>query len=81
MEEKKEKKSFEKAMEELKSIVERLESKDLPLEEAVGMFEQGIELVSYCQGLLDEAETKVKLLMKDDKTGQVVEKDFDQMEN
>ena len=59
-------KQFEDAMRELEDIVKRLESGDLPLEESLKIFEQGIDLSRYCSKKLEEAEKKVSLLMKDE---------------
>ena len=53
---------FEKALERLEVIVERLESGDAPLEESVKLFEEGIALRSRCLQLLQKAEERVKFL-------------------
>lgn len=60
------KKSFnlEKSLAELESLVEELESGDLPLEKAMKKFEEGIRLTRGCQAALKEAEQKVDILMK-----------------
>ncbi len=57
--------SFEKSLEQLESIVKALESGELPLEEAVKKYEQGIKISKHCQGLLKEAETVLTKMMKD----------------
>lgn len=54
---------FEKALAELETQVQRLESGELPLEDALQAFEAGIRLSRECQLALAEAEQKVKLLM------------------
>ena len=72
-------KSFEEAMAELKAIVEALEDQELPLEKAVSMFEEGIRLSRYCQELLDQAEKKVKILSKDEETGQILQKETENL--
>jgi len=56
---------FEKAIEELKGIVSRLEGGNLPLEEALSLFEKGVQLTKYCNQKLDEAEKKVEILLRD----------------
>jgi exodeoxyribonuclease VII small subunit len=58
-------KKFEEAMERLENIVERLESGDLSLEESLKIFEEGMNLVSFCSKKLEEAEQKVTMLIKD----------------
>ncbi|MGA2112440.1 MAG: exodeoxyribonuclease VII small subunit [Anaerolineales bacterium] len=54
--------SYEKALEELKSIVHRLETETPPLEEAIGLFERGQLLAKHCADLLGRAELKVRRL-------------------
>jgi exodeoxyribonuclease VII small subunit len=54
---------FEKALQELETLVERLEKGDLPLEESLKHFERGIELSRACQTALKEAEQKVEILI------------------
>ena len=58
-------KRFEDAMRELEDIVKRLEGGDLPLEESLKVFEQGVALSRYCFHKLEEAEKRVSILMKD----------------
>ncbi|MBN1227326.1 MAG: exodeoxyribonuclease VII small subunit [Deltaproteobacteria bacterium] len=58
-------KKFEDAMKELEDIVKRLESGDLPLEDSIKTFEQGISLSKYCFNKLEEAEKRVSMLVKD----------------
>jgi exodeoxyribonuclease VII small subunit len=57
-------KSFETSLKELEEIVSRLEAGDLPLEQSLDLFEQGIRLSRDCQKRLDEAERKVEILLK-----------------
>lgn len=56
-------KSFENSMKELETVVEKLESGDVNLEEALECFEQGIKLSKACRKMLDEAEKKVTVLL------------------
>jgi exodeoxyribonuclease VII small subunit len=57
--------SFEAAYSELDSIIARLESGELPLEESVVLFERGRQLSERCQALLDKAELRVNQLTND----------------
>ena len=54
--------SFEKAFAELESIVAKLESGELSLDESLALFERGQALAAQCSRLLDAAELKVKRL-------------------
>ena len=57
---------FEAALAELEKIVEKMESGEQSLEEALASFQRGIELTRTCQQGLKEAEQRVeKLLVKD----------------
>ena len=56
--------TFEKSLARLDEIVRRMEKGDVPLEEALGLFEEGTALVGACNKLLDEAELKVVQLTK-----------------
>ena len=58
--------SFEVGLEELEKVVKELESGDLPLERALALFERGVELSSACRKQLEEAETRVEMLLKKD---------------
>lgn len=57
--------TFEEALEELKSIVQTLERGDKTLEDSLGLFEKGVGLISFCSKKLDEVEKKVEQLVKD----------------
>jgi exodeoxyribonuclease VII small subunit len=57
-------KKFEKAMERLEEIVQNLEGSDLPLEDALKAFEEGMKLAKFCSLKLEEAEKKVTLLIE-----------------
>ncbi len=57
--------SFENALEQLEEIVQRLEKGELPLEESLKLYEDGIRLSRFCHAKLEEAEGKIELLMKD----------------
>ena len=57
--------TFEKAMKRLEEIGQALESGDIALEESIKLYEEGIELIDFCQKKLAEAEKKVKKLSRD----------------
>ena len=59
-----EKRSFEQAMTELERIVAAIEGGQVPLAQALSQYEKGIELISYCQKVLSEAEQKIATLSK-----------------
>lgn len=56
---------FEKSIERLNELIEKMERGDLPLEKSLQYFEEGIELIRYCQKALTEAEQKVEVLMQE----------------
>ena len=58
--------NFEKALDELESIVEDLESGDLSLEDSLKSFENGIKLARKCQEQLSKAELQVQKLIEED---------------
>lgn len=53
---------FEKSMAELQDIVTQLEKGELPLEDSLKQFEQGITLARKCQEILNQAEQKIEML-------------------
>jgi len=55
---------FEKAMEKLEKIVEALEEGNLPLEDALKKYEEGVKLSRMCQKRLTQAEKKIEVLTK-----------------
>jgi exodeoxyribonuclease VII small subunit len=56
--------AFEAGLQELEHIVKELEKGDLPLEESLRLFEAGMRLSADCKRQLEEAETRVEILMK-----------------
>jgi exodeoxyribonuclease VII small subunit len=62
--------SFERAIEELETIVRRLEEGKVPLEESVAIYERGESLKRRCEELLRQAEARVDKITTD-ATGQV----------
>jgi exodeoxyribonuclease VII small subunit len=70
---------FEEALSRLEKAVKALEKGDLPLEESLKVFEEGVKLSKSCLKLLEEAERKVEILLRD-KDGQRRERPFDEAE-
>ena len=64
--------NFEIAMEQLETLVSRMESGDLSLEESLKAFEQGVHLTRFCQDQLQKAELKVQEL---NSKGEIIEID------
>ncbi len=57
--------SFEDAMKELETVVTRLESGDVPLEDSIQLYERGAALKAHCKKKLAEAEEKVAQITLD----------------
>ena len=55
---------FEESLDRLESIVTQLEKGDIPLENALKLFEEGIQLSNSCRKELETAEGKVEILLK-----------------
>jgi exodeoxyribonuclease VII small subunit len=55
---------FEKSLVRLEEVVRRLESPQLSLDEAMKLFQEGVELSHECQKQLEEAEGRVEILLK-----------------
>lgn len=70
------KERFEDALKKLEKVVSKLEDGNIPLEESLKLFEEGIRLSRFCNQKLEEAEKKVEILMKD-KEGMVKTQPFD----
>ena len=69
--------SFEAAIEELDSVVNQLESGDLPLEDALKKFERGIALARAGQEKLTDAEQRVDILLQADNNAELTPFDTD----
>ncbi|MFN3532000.1 MAG: exodeoxyribonuclease VII small subunit [Candidatus Brocadia sp.] len=67
---------FEDALKGLEDIVERLEKGDLPLDETLSEYEEGIRLYKQCIAQLENAEKKIQILVKDE-NGVFRTKDFE----
>ena len=56
--------NFEEALKKLESIVSKMESGTIPLDKALSMYEEGVEISQLCLKELDEAEVRLKKLTK-----------------
>jgi exodeoxyribonuclease VII small subunit len=56
--------AFEEALKSLESVVAKLEAGDVPLEESIRLFEEGMSLSGICQKRLDEADRKIEILLR-----------------
>jgi exodeoxyribonuclease VII small subunit len=70
------KERFEDALNKLEKIVSKLEDGEIPLEESLKLFEEGIRLSRLCHQKLEEAEKRVEILMKG-KNGVIKPQAFD----
>ncbi|WP_263081867.1 exodeoxyribonuclease VII small subunit [Endozoicomonas sp. Mp262] len=68
--------NFEQTLGDLESLVQKMESGDLSLEDSLKAFEKGVQLTRECQQALSRAEQKIKLLLE--KNGELKEQPFDQ---
>ena len=55
---------FEDCLQRLEQIVDELEKSNVPLEQALKLFEEGVQLSASCRKELEEAEGKVEILLK-----------------
>lgn len=55
-------KSFEEALKRLESLTQAMQSSEMPLEEALAAYQEGKELVQYCQQKLAEVEQKLQVV-------------------
>ena len=56
--------TFEAGLEQLETIVKEMETAELPLDRALELFERGVKLSAVCRKQLEDAETRVEILMK-----------------
>jgi len=61
--------TFEQAIAKLEQIVSRIEQGEVPLEESIDMYAQGMRLIRQCRGILEGAEKKIRLLSEDQSQG------------
>jgi exodeoxyribonuclease VII small subunit len=57
--------SFEEALQNLEKIVKELETGEVPLEQAIARFQEGMRLAKICREKLDQAEQKIEMLVSD----------------
>ncbi|MDP9055510.1 MAG: exodeoxyribonuclease VII small subunit [Acidobacteriota bacterium] len=62
--------SFETSLDELEKVVKELESGDLPLDRSLELFSRGMQLSDSCRKQLEEAETRVEMLIRKEGTYQ-----------
>ena len=67
---------FEKKIKRLEEIIEKMEQPELPLEQSLKIFEEGVRLSKECSAELSTAEQKVRLLLGLDENGKPLTKDF-----
>ncbi len=72
-------KKFEAALTRLEEIVQELEKGDIPLDQSLKLFEEGIRLSRICNKRLEDAERKVEILIKD-KDGAIKAEPFEEEE-
>jgi exodeoxyribonuclease VII small subunit len=70
------KKTFESALARLEKITEELEDGELSLEASLKKFDEGIKLTEFCNARLNEARTKVEILL--DKSGRLEAEPFNE---
>ena len=70
---------FEKSFQQLEKIVQRLEGEEMPLDESLQLFEEGIRLSRFCHQRLEEVEKKIEMILADAK-GQPVTEAFEDEE-
>lgn len=58
--------SYEEAFEKLEALVRRLEDENVPLEESLSLFQEGIALSKYCREKLAQIEYRVEYLLKEE---------------
>ena len=69
-------KSFEKSMNDLRKIVDKLQTGNLELEESIKLFQEGTKLIAYSHKKLDEIQKKVKILVEQS-DGELTTENFD----
>ncbi|MGI6659429.1 MAG: exodeoxyribonuclease VII small subunit [Dethiobacteraceae bacterium] len=56
---------FEEALAKLENVLQQLERSDCPLEEALALFQEGMQLVQFCRSKLNDVENKISILLKE----------------
>ena len=73
--------SFEGALEQLETTVGRLEEGEMPLEEALELFEKGVALSRQCTETLEAAERRIEILVGDEADDEWASEPFDDLES
>ena len=68
---------FEEAVEQLESIIDRIESGDVGLEDCLGQYERGMTLIKQCRAILTKAEQKIAELSPTPDGGLAVDEDVE----
>ncbi|GAA0495274.1 exodeoxyribonuclease VII small subunit [Alkalibacterium sp. s-m-22] len=66
-------KTFDEAMKDLEGIVQKLEQGDVPLEEALDQFQEGINLSRYCKRIIEDAEKTVTRMVNEDSSEDIAD--------
>lgn len=75
-EQKKENTNFEAGIERLEQIINVLDKNNVELNQALDLFAEGIQMIKHCNGLLDSAEARVKVLVEDSQGKLIVTENF-----
>ena len=68
--------TFEQAIEELETIINRLEKGDVPLDETIKLYEKGSELKDFCEKKLESAEVKIQKINEKTKTKEITLEEY-----
>ncbi|MDI6780488.1 MAG: exodeoxyribonuclease VII small subunit [bacterium] len=66
---------FEESIQELEEIVRKMETRNLPLDDALSLFEKGMKLSRLCSKKLEAAQAKIEILTKN-KDGELLTQPF-----
>ncbi len=75
------KKTFETALAKLEKITEELETGELSLENSLKKFDEGIQLVNFCNTSLEDAKSRVEILLKQNDSFKTVPFEGDALED
>ena len=71
---------FEEAIDQLETTVEQMENDQLPLDQLILRYEEGMKLVQFCQEKLSEAEQKIEVLTQTQKSQTKLQKTDEELE-
>ena len=60
--------TFEKAIAELKGVVDKIEEGQIPLQDSIEQYEKGMGLIKYCRSVLQEAEKRIEKISLNDES-------------